>query len=306
MIAFGCMVSEAEPYVLYAEPGIQLAAEPNSAIYPFASVGSIGRGYNLLLSTAGAREDLEALVLVHPHAEIADPQLCDKIRAALSDPDVAVLGAAGAAGVTGIAWWEGKVSSGAEVTHRYGENGGGSMPAYSWTQPSPPPADVDTVDGFMLVLSPWAVRNVRFDEGLIYGHGFDLDYCLQVRAQGRKVQTFDVRLIQHRSLEIVSDMELWIEAHVAISEKWDGKLPGAQHAPTSDWKARARRAEAEREASRAMAYSRRLAFDARLQEVQKTIEEATATLSWRATAPLREVNLWRRSRLANRQSRGVG
>jgi hypothetical protein len=64
---------------------------------------------------------------------------------------------------------------------------------------------------------------------------------------------------------------------------------------------RARRAEAEREAVRALAYSRRLAFDARVQELQNTIDATTGTLSWRATTPLREVNLWRRSRLSRRR-----
>ena len=31
MIAFGCSVSESEPYFRYAEPGIRMAAEPDSA-----------------------------------------------------------------------------------------------------------------------------------------------------------------------------------------------------------------------------------------------------------------------------------
>jgi hypothetical protein len=61
VIAFGCMVSEAEPYRRYAEVGIRLAMEADSQIYSFASVGTIGRGYNLVLQAAATREDLEAL-----------------------------------------------------------------------------------------------------------------------------------------------------------------------------------------------------------------------------------------------------
>ena len=86
--------------------------------------------------------------------------------------------------------------------------------------------EVDTVDGFLLVLSPWAVRNVRFDESLVLGHGFDLDYCLQVRAAGRKVVTADLRVVHHHSLELVSDLDLWVEAHMRVAEKWDGRMPG--------------------------------------------------------------------------------
>jgi hypothetical protein len=295
MIAFGCSVSESDPYFRYAEPGIRLASEPDSAIFPYAAVGTIGRTYNLLLAAAAAHEDLEALVIVHPHTELADPQLGAKIRAALADPDVAVVGCAGAGGVRNIAWWEGEVSCGA-VTHRYVEHGGGELPGFSWTTTHPAPAQVDTIDGFLMVLSPWAVRTIRFDEGLMLGHGYDLDYCLQVRAAGRKVATADLRVIQHRALEVVSDLELWVEAHIALARKWDGRMPGPEH-DADGWRHRARRAEAEREAARALAYSKRLAADARLEELERALQQATETLSWRVTTPLRKVNKWRRSRL---------
>jgi hypothetical protein len=291
MIAFGASISEPEPYRRYAEPGIRLAAEPDSEIYPFAAVGTIGRSYNLLLEAAAARQDLEALVLVHPHAEIADPDLCSKVRDTLSDPEVAVVGCAGATGVRNIAWWEGPVSS-ASIIHRYSEHGGGDLPGFSWKRAQPAPAEVQVVDGFLLVLSPWAVRNVRFDEGLVLGHGFDVDYCLQVRTAGRKVATADLRVIQHRSLEVISDLELWAEAHISLAEKWEGRWPG-EEASTSTWKERARRAEAEREAARAVAYSRRLESDARVLELERAFEQATGTVSWRVTAPLRRLNLWR-------------
>jgi hypothetical protein len=296
MIAFGCSVSESEPYFRYAEPGIRMAAEPDSAIFSYAAVGTIGRTYNLLLDAAARHEDLEALVIVHPHTEIADPELCAKVRTALADPDIAVIGCAGASDVRTIAWWEGSVSCGA-VTHRYVEHGGGELPAFSWTARHPAPAEVDTLDGFLLVLSPWAVRTVRFDEGLMLGHGFDLDYCLQVRGAGRKVVTADLRVIQHRSLKVISDLELWAEAHVEVARKWEGRMPGLETS-TIDWRQRARRAEAEREAARALAYSKRLAADARLQELERSLQQATETMSWRITTPLRTINKWRRTRPA--------
>ena len=54
---------------------------------------------------------------------------------------------------------------------------------------------------------PWAVRNIRFDEELGTFHGYDLDFCLQVREAGRKVVTADFRAIHHRPLEMVPDPE---------------------------------------------------------------------------------------------------
>lgn len=288
MIAFGVSLTEAEPYHRYAEPGIGLAAEPDSEKYAFAAVGPIARTYNLLLDTAGARDDLEALVLVHPHTEIADPTFCEKVRQALRDPDVGVVGAAGATGVRSIAWWEGAINA-APIVHRYSEHGGGELPAYSWTEPARPPAEVDSVDGFLLVLSPWAVRNVRFDETLGLGHGFDLDYCLQVRAAGRRVVTADLRAVHHHSLELVSDPDVWVEAHVQVARKWDTQLAGSM-ADDDAWRGRARRAEAEREAARAIAYSNALGTDARVLELERALARATSTLSWRVTAPLRRGN----------------
>jgi hypothetical protein len=288
MIAFGCAINEPEPYVRYAQPGIRLAAEVDSPIFQFASVGTMGRSLNLLLDAAAAHEDLEALVIVHPHAEIADPELPRKLREAFSDPDVAVVGCAGATDVGTIAWWEGAISCG-PVTHRYLQHHGGDLPAFSWKPRDPAPAEVDAVDGFFLALSPWAVRNLRFDEALQYGHGFDVDFCLQARAAGRKVMTADVKVIEHRALELVSDPEIWEEAHIQVARKWEGRMP-AGPPPTVDWKARARRAEAEREAARAIAYSRRLGLDAQIEELERQLEEATETLSWRITAPLRRAN----------------
>lgn len=288
MIAFGSSITEAEPYRRYAEPGIQRAAEPDSERYAFAAVGSIGRSYNLVLEAAAARENLEALVLVHPHAEIADPDFCAKVRQTLSDPDVAVIGCAGATGVRTIAWWEGSIVA-APVVHRYEEHGGGDMPAFSWKPAAAAPAEVDTVDGFVLVLSPWAVRHVRFDESLTLGHGYDFDYCLQVRSAGRKVVAADLRVIHHHSLELISDLDLWVAAHVQVAEKWEGRLPGVDPTAVTP-RERARRAEAQREAARAIAYSNALVTDARILALERALADTTATVSWHVTAPLRRLN----------------
>lgn len=298
MIAFGCSVTESEPYTHYCEPGIRLAAEPDSVVFAFASVGTVGRSYNLLLDAAAARKDLEALVVVHPHTEITDPHLAEKIRQALQDQRVAVLGCAGAAGVSSIAWWEGSVTSG-QVIHRYTEHGGGEMRGFAWTSAHEPPAEVDTVDGVLLVLSPWAVRELRFNESLTCGYGFDLDICMQARSAGRKVLVADFCVTQHRALDVVSDVPLWIEAYIQVAEKWNGRIPGVEEPPAS-WRERARRAEAEREAARAITYSRALAAEARVGELQRALEETTDTLSWRVTTPLRVVNKWRRELAGDR------
>jgi hypothetical protein len=292
VIAFGSPVSGAEAFRRYAEPGIRLASEPDSELFAFAAVDPAPRTYNLILEAAAAREDLEALVLVHPHTEIVDPDLLSTIREALSDPEVAVVGCAGASAVSSMAWWEGAVTA-APGAQRYGEHGGGELPAFAWSEPAPPPAEVEVVDGQLFALSPWAVRNVRFDESLIFSHGFDVDFSLQVRAAGRKLVVADLRAVHHRSLELVKDLDLWAEAHMRVAEKWDQTFRGG---PTEEegWKRRARYAEAEREAARAIAFSKSLKLDARVLELEREFDETTSSASWRLTAPLRMFNRWRR------------
>src|SRR6266540_3277082 len=221
MIAFGCAITNAEIIEEYGEPGIRLVAEPDSEILAYASAGSIFRSYNLLLDQAAALEGLEALVLLHQDAEIVDPDFCEKVRRGLSDPDVAIVGCAGALGVRSIAWWEGSVTW-ASFTHRYKELGGGEIPALAWKRDEIPSyattGEVDAIDGFVMALSPWAVRELRFDE----------------------------------SLELIGNVASWIDAHMKIAEKWDGQLPGVGEGG-GDWKQRARRAEAEAAAARTLA-----------------------------------------------------
>jgi hypothetical protein len=298
MIAFGSSISGPEAFDRYAAPGVRLASEADSRLLAFAAVEPVGRSYNVILDAAAAIDDLEALVLVHPHTEIADPQFCAKVRAAFSDPSVAVVGCSGATDVASIAWWEGRVVSG-PVVHRYQEHGGGELPSYSWTEREAPPADVEVLDGQLLVLSPWAVRNLRFDEEIVLGHGFDLDFSLQVRAAGRRLVVADLRVVHHRSLELVANLEIWVEAHIRIAEKWHGTLDAPQDDEAA-WKHRARRAEARREAARTIAFSNSLNLDARVLELERALAAKTDSPSWRLTAPLRLLNRLRREAAESR------
>jgi hypothetical protein len=296
VIAFASSITDAEMYRRAAEPGIRLAAEPDSLVVANAAAGSIFRSYNLILDQVAEREDLEALVLLHQDSEIASPDLCATIRRTLADPDVGVIGCVGAVGVRTIAWWEGSVTW-ASFTHRYSELGGGDQPALTWDTRDLPAfartGEVDTVDGFVLVLSPWVVRNIRFDESLGQLHGYDFDFCLQVRAAGRKVVTADFKVVHHHSLDLVSNPETWLAAHERIAEKWAGRMPGVAE-PDGDWKARARRAEAEASLARTQAVSAMMHADAQVRRLERELEVTTHSLSWRLTAPLRRANALRR------------
>jgi Glycosyltransferase like family len=299
VIAFASSITDGEMYRKAAQPGIELAREPDSVVLANAAAGSIFRSYNLILDQAAELEDLEALVLLHQDAEIASPDACAVIRRTLAgDPDIGVLGVVGAVGVRTIAWWEGSVTW-ASFTHRYTELGGGEQPALTWDTSDLPAfartGEVDTVDGFVMVLSPWVVRNVRFDESLGQLHGYDFDFCLSVRAAGKTVHTADFRVIHHHSLDLVSNPETWLAAHERLAEKWAGRMPGVTE-PDGDWKARARRAEAEASLARTQAVAAMMHADARLVQLQRELDVQTESLSWRLTAPLRKANAYRRDR----------
>ncbi len=299
MIAFGSSITSPAVYARCAQRGFAVAAEPDSEILASPAAGSIFHTYNLLLDRAAQLDGLEALVLVHQDAEIADRAFCSKLRCELSDPQVGVVGCVGAVGVRSIAWWEGSVTW-ASFTHRYEELGGGEFPSLSWNGERLPPyartGEVETVDGFVLALSPWTVRNVRFDESLGQRlHGYDFDFCLQVRAAGRTIRTADLKVVHHHSLELAGDLDGWIQAHMTVAEKWDGRMPNVGVAG-GDWKQRARRAEAEAAAARGQALAAQLKIDAQARRHERALAEATGSLGWKLTAPLRALSALRRPR----------
>jgi Glycosyltransferase like family len=238
------------------------------------------RNYNLLLDKATAYEDLEALVLLHQDVEIADSDFATKLRNALSDPDVAIVGCVGAIGVRSIAWWQGALRW-AGMTHRYPEYGGGDFPAISWRPEAAPSyadtGEVDSIDGLVMVLSPWAVRELRFDESLGKLHGYDFDICMQAKAAGKKVAAADFRAIHHHSLELISDPEAWIQTYIRLAEKWDSELPDTGADPRS----RALRAEAEAACARAFMVAHQMreqAIKRHLDRVQGELDDTRVEL----------------------------
>ena len=159
--------------------------------------------------------------------------------------------------------------------------------------------EVDTVDGFVLVLSPWTVRNVRFDESLGQLHGYDFDYCLQVREAGRKVVTADFQVIHHHSLDLVSDPETWIEAHMRVAEKWDGRMPGAARPAATGGSARA--APRPRRPRPRRAVSTQLKSDARERAVERElgiVDREHQLAPHRAAAPAQRAAQARRAALS--------
>jgi hypothetical protein len=309
MIVFGCSITSPDMYREAAEPGFELVKEPDSLVVANAAAGSLMRSYNLIMDSAKKMDGVEALVLCHQDAELTSPDFCSVVRETLKDPAVGVVGCVGALDVRNIAWWEGSVTWGS-FTHRYKEYGGGQIDAFTFTDDNHPGyarvGEVDTLDGFILVMSPWAIENMRFDETLGQLHGYDYDFCLQVREAGKKVMTADFKAVHHHSLELVTDEFVWIEAHKRVAQKWLGRMPGAGlpnwGAAGDDWKGGALAAVAAPGAERLTRVSIQMKAEAQSRRHKAELEEITGSTSWRYTKPLRvltrELRRWQATRTA--------
>jgi Glycosyltransferase like family len=289
MFAFGCSIIIPDIYRRCAERGIRRAAEADSVVLAHAATSSIARSYNLLLDRARELEDLEGLVIVHQDAELLDDDFCAKVRTVMTDPQVAVVGSVGATGIRDIAWWDGELTWNSAAYH-YQELGGGEL-TFGEVDPQQGSAtgEVDTLYGVLMALSPWAVRHLRFDESIGLLHGYDFDICRQTRAAGRKVVTADLRLAHHHSLDLVSEVEIWVAAHMRAAAAWEPG-EGEQSAPDEDWKSRARAAEASAAAARLLAASKLLQADASAQRDARELDSIRSSRSWRMTEPLRRGN----------------
>jgi len=217
MIAFGCPITKPEEYERWAGPSIQRCAEPDSLVIEQRGHGSIQNGLNAILDKVAARQDLEALILLHQDVELNDSNVVAAARRAFSDPTVGILGAAGSTLVRGVDWWEAK-GYGQLRNPRLGGSFGWDWNATHGAH------DVDTVDGCLMVLAPWVVRTVRLPvpaDGAF--HGYDLDLCLRVRARGGRVMVDDLDPAHYISATF-RDRDAWVSAAMRTRRSWDREL----------------------------------------------------------------------------------
>lgn len=209
MIAFATCVGSEQTYRSRALAGLRLAAEPDSLVAETSTDRSIFAAYNEVLDALAERDDLEALVLLHDDTEIVDPDFCAKVRARLAEGDIAVIGVVGARDARSLRWWEGQGFGAVRESRGLVDFGGGSH-------------DVETVDGLLMVLSPWVVRNLRFDDVRFSGfHGYDADLCAQARAAGRRVIVDELDVVHHTKGGY-GDGRAFLEADARWRAKWLG------------------------------------------------------------------------------------
>jgi GT2 family glycosyltransferase len=226
MIAFGCAINSEEKYRRFALPGIERVRDPEAPAIELHGRDCLFRAYNEILDRAEADRRIEAVVLIHEDTEIRDPHFEDKLRWALRDPDVAVVGTIGAVGVQGIDWWIHDYGIGFSVLEPIDPSVLYETPLLEGSEASGAGGSgaVDSVDGYLIVLSRWAIRELRFDEWEVGPgfHGYDADICFQAREHGRKVFAVDMEVAHHRnSVSPNPYREDWLRAQIAFRRKWE-------------------------------------------------------------------------------------
>lgn len=165
---------------------------------------SIFAAYNSILDEV---RDGVAVVLAHDDVEVRDRGLASKLEELFRDPDIAVVGCVGATEVQSIAWWEGKKRGRVTETRGLMDFGGGTH-------------DVEAVDGSLIALSPWAVKNLRFDTTTFSGfHAYDVDICFQALALGKRVVVSEFDVIHHTKATL-GDEIAFRTADLAWQRKW--------------------------------------------------------------------------------------
>ena len=220
MIAFGVAISDQAAFERLALPGIERAAEPDSALLTRRGL-PIHRAYNELLDEAAALPGLEALALLHQDYELTDASLPARVRRLFRDPCVGLAGSLGARNAVLHLWLASRELYGGVaapgIERRFSEG----------------PREVDGLDGALLVLAPWVVRGLRFGELEPGGfHGYDVEISMRVRAHGGTILCEDMPHFHHRPRAERDDYEAQRRAAVALARRWDPRLRPREWAPS--------------------------------------------------------------------------
>jgi len=226
VIAFGAAIADDEKWERYAAKGIELALGRDARLISRRDVTSIFGAYNEIMEEAAADPRIESLVLIHEDTEIRDERFEEKLRWALGDPEIAIVGTIGAVGVQGIDWWHHDYGIGSSILEPIDPAILYETPLLEGSELSGAGGfgDVDMVDGYLMGMSRWALKNLRFDETEVGPgfHGYDADICFQARLQGKRVFVAEMSVAHHRnSVSPTPYREDWLRAQIAFRRKWE-------------------------------------------------------------------------------------
>jgi hypothetical protein len=206
MIAYGCCVGSWDKFQQHVLPRVD---GPTVAL---SGQTSICAAYNAILDAHRPRRP-DAVVLLHDDLEITDPDFEAKVLAAVAEPDVALVGVCGGRGRSTLSWWESPC-----IGHQMTDSG---LIDFDADAPGPREGDVAFIEGSLMVFSPWAVENLRFDLRYPAFLGYD-DVCLTALDKGRRVVVRTIDTHHHSTIGFKSEAirDMWDEAEAIFQRKW--------------------------------------------------------------------------------------
>ena len=289
MIAFGTSIAEPDAYRALRRAGHpRRPPSPTPRCSPSPRSASIAAATTCCSRPPPRYDDLEALVHRAPARRDHRPATSARRSARRWPiPTSASSAASAATGVRSIAWWEGAVTA-APVSTSYPEYGGGELAGVRLGRARPRRRRRST---------PWpgscsCSRPGRAQPPLRRGACSSTTATTSTSAArraraGRSVAVADLGVTYHHRSSSSGPRRLDRGAHAA------GREVGPQE-PTRSWKTRARRAEAEREAARAVSHAHSLAQRPVIAVRNAAVDEVTGSPHGALTEPLRRVNHWRR------------
>ncbi len=214
MILFATRYASKKKLETHCLPGVRASVHEDYAHYLCESTSEdIFPTLQSFIEWARAKRDAEALVLLHDDLELRDSHLAEKVRKIVADPSIAVAGVIGARDVKSLYWWEG--------SPRFGHVVDGLHGLYDWGFEGKNLCDVDSVDGMLLVLTPWAISNLNL-AGLGYCglHGYSEELCFQARAAGKRVVVAPLDVMHHTKGGVASEPEAWHRSNEIFQRRW--------------------------------------------------------------------------------------
>lgn len=203
MIAYGCCVGSQERWKQYVRP------RATSPLFAVRNATNIATAYNKIITAVRKTVDVDVLVLQHDDLEIIDDNFENKVREVIDQPDVALVGVAGACGATSLAWWDFN-----PVGHQYTDSGLIDFGIRA--------GDVEVIEGSMFILSSWAINELQFDERYGAFHGYD-DIGYEAIRRGKRVVVADIDTYHHTTLGWKSPEYFaeWSAADEMFKRKWN-------------------------------------------------------------------------------------
>lgn len=203
-LAYGVCVGSWDRFTRYVTP-----RTTDREVVGLSGQTSIAVAYNKILDTFRGR-GLGGLVLQHDDLEILDPVKAEALILTTfqQETDVALVGVAGGDARSGLAWWNVE-----PVGHQLTDSMNIDFGRRS--------GDVTLLEGSLLALSPWALFNLRFDQGYPGFHGYD-EIAMQAVRKGKRVVVVDVDTHHHTVLgfDSVASHAEWNRADERLRTKW--------------------------------------------------------------------------------------